>query len=128
MSEARCERCGAAPAVVRVTRLIRGTPIESHLCDRCADPPLGPEEAGFRCPRCGKDYAPDDVKALFADSPPPAPLDEQSFREWQSRIRCRICQEPFFPQLSESVLDFLKEYALQKILRHRRPPANPGPT
>jgi hypothetical protein len=126
MSDGTCERCGRNPAVLRLTHIVRGTPVEFRLCKECADAGDLASKRPLRCGRCGKEYAFDEVKLLLEQSPPPAALDEDSFRQWTRSFACWICGEPLFPNDPSPVWDaFRKGYPMSEILRRCRPDQPP---
>jgi len=122
-----CERCGLHPAVLRLTKIVRGMPVESHLCESCAgagDPGFG---GSLRCGHCGKEYALDELKLLLEQRPPPASLDKDSFRQWAGGFACWICSAALFPLDPSPLWDaYQKGTPMSEILRRCRPDQPPS--
>src|SRR5258708_279233 len=126
MSDGTCERCGRNPAILRVTQIVRGMPVEFRLCEECAGAGDLASGSSLRCGRCRKEYALDEVKMLLEQSPLPATLDEDSFRQWARSFACWICAEPLFPLDPSPVWDaFRKGYPISDLLRRCRPDQPP---
>jgi protein-arginine kinase activator protein McsA len=127
MGEPLCENCGQRPATVRLTRIVRGVPLESHVCDACSGKPeLG---EALRCEVCRKSYTAEELKALFQANPPPEPLDPDSFRKWESGFTCTLCGQPLFAATPDSLFEFYRNDPMLRLLRRRRPPfGEPNPT
>ena len=127
MSDGTCERCGQNPAVLRLTQIVRGVPVEFRLCEKCAAAGDLTFEGPFRCGHCGKEYALGELKILLEQSPPPATLDEDSFRQWAKSFACWICGEDLFPLGPSPMWEaFRKGYPMSDILRRCRPDQRPG--
>jgi protein-arginine kinase activator protein McsA len=127
MGEPLCENCGQRPATARLTRIVRGVPLESRVCDACSGRPE-PGEA-LRCDSCKKSYTGEELKALFQANLPPEPLDQDSFRKWESGFICTLCGQPLFGAAPDSLLEFYRNYPMFRLLRRRpRPFGEPGLT
>src|SRR5437667_7507033 len=122
MSDLKCERCVRNRASVRMTQIVRGRPVEFHLCEECAGNGGTAFGSLLRCGHCGKEYGLDELKILLEQTPPPAALDEGSFRQWAQSFACWICGDRLFPLDPSPLWDaFRKGYPMSEILRHCRP-------